>query len=1348
MFRRGTTQSMSQLKRLIRGRGVKTSVRHLTYEHFIFNFDDVENLKNLKKIKEISAEPLVVPTQTKKDKYEHILDQSKLKKTRKLLILVRKKLINYDQTPLNRFYFIFYKNVDCLSEAEVIDLVYLAVRNRKYYAHKGDVQSGFDTEAGGVYDGGNNSIIGKGNHFIKNDVEDISDHVHTNVSDANDIAIHTWKNEHLGGDNQEANEGCAPRGEDPEWGYEANNDESSRLKCKQGGSIAQNGTANWLVPLEEDGMDSRKDHKNNQKSTNSKRRNVDYVLRLLSSLWNSLRERKTVMEDKITLLDVYKLSYCLRHYRMVEWDSFIVTYICAFLKKEINHINQNRSDYEIRDDEQLNILLNVLIIHYKKLKGHFFNLLYDYLFAVCKRGIFSLSCKNICLLLQVNNFQVNKYDPFFLSLLGGEATTSVTTPRRMEGEMVNTSATTASLTLVDVNYLLFYQLKNGAMRDTPRFDLLTDSLANTPEVTWQKVQNVHLLSLLLLRYEYSKRYAIETYDKFVEIVYHMYSYVRRNMNTLLGNKKKRENILNVRFLKTFSLALSLIGNNLQVNDELCLFVVYLLTNPKQTMTIEDYIYLLKISHFYNFQKELYFSRSALYCEDKTLFYIYHGGGGDQQGYLPLNWERLSSYIYECLKVIYSFEEEGRTWIKNPARDLETERQIVGTSDGIAMKKEPHVDLPPIADMIEPAAITEVPRLDGDLKTYLLKGHPKDGQTGAVENAFRVKPPAQCLNEQKAAKKNKSYYMHILDILPSMQNDPSDKPFYKHLLRLFQRDVGLFYLHVFDIDKILFTYSLLNIKKEDLALNTLDLLERVKENIIRKDHPLEKETYLLHSLCNILLTMAELNLLPILDMKIFEKKVLTHIHLLNVSAILTLMQYYILKGPETTGITTHTNTIALLVLHYVKRKYLLSRDGADEDAAQFEDLKGDVNYPTLERYLHQKGSRKGKGASTGEYQMGEESSQKGDPSRGPKTDAMQDESIFCVPFEKINEDDLYEFLLLRFVFIHLVTHTSLFHDNIKYHHGEEKHYRAMVNNLNRVVLHLKSDFSDMLLIGMTDGVIVDGGDDVRVPQERGLPSQKNIRRNGKEAERRILSNCAAHGVENERIAEPPNQNNILSRANFGLLTSYVMFTLKHDLNFLTRDRIFYEVVAMQHLFVKNFKSLYYNYKYSFVYRKLMLSLIFDMRRKSSMRMNCPLVPLKNNPNDMERMRINEYIQILRLFSALCAEEGMEENAFYSYLTKNCVQMSSSQQPQQYDIILNRHLIYDMNSSEIVNVHLNVPFFNYIIPMLIETKAFSVAVQVVFSPTENVDTYATLFNVMWAFLKSYNYDVILMKRKGEA
>ncbi|CAA9986121.1 conserved Plasmodium protein, unknown function [Plasmodium knowlesi strain H] len=1345
MFRRGATRSMSKLKRLIPARGVKTSARFFTYDHFIFNFDDVENLK---KLKGLNTEPLVIQTQRKKDNYEHILDQSKLKKTRRLLLLIRKKLINYEQTPLNRFYFIFYKNVDCLSEAEVIDLLYLAIRNRKYYAQQGDIESSFDSASGGLYDGGNTSIIGEGSDLTRNNVQDISDHVYTNVGDAKNITIRNWKNEHLGGDNQKEHEGCASKAENAEWGDDTNNDENSHLKCKQFRSVAQNGSSNWFVAMEEDAVDTRENHNYTQRRNNFKRSNVDYVLRLLSSLRDSLRERKIGMENTITLLDVYKLSYCLRHYRMVEGDSFIVTYMCALLRKEISYINQNRCGYEIRDNEQLNILLNVLIIHHKKLNGHFFNLLYDYLFTVLKKEIFSLSSKNVCLLLQVNNFQVSKYDPFFLSLLGGESTPSTIVPCSMANEMSNTSQISTSLTMPDVNYLLFYQLKNGAMRDTPRFDLLTELLANTPEMTSQKIQNVHLLSLLLLRRDYSKRYASETHDNFMQVVYHMYSYLRKNMNSLLGNKKKREKLLNVRFLRTFSLALSLIGNNLHVNDELCLFVLYLVTNPEQILTIEDYIDLLRMSHFYNFQKELYFSRSALYSDDKTCFYIYGGDGGGKQRYFPLNWERLSSYIYECLKVIYSFKEEGRTWVDTPGGDLEKGRQLVGTSNGITIKKEQHVGHPSRADITKPATLAEVPQPNGNLETYPLEGHPMDGPSGIVENAFRVKPPSQCLNKQKVAKKNKSYYMHILDILPSIQEESRNKSFYNHLLRIFQRDVGHFNLHVFDLDKILFTYSLLSIRKEDLSLNILNLLERVKENLMRKDHPFEKEKYLLHSLCSILLSIVELNLLPNVDIKIFEKKVLTNIHSLNVDAILTLMQYYILKGAESTGMSVHTNTIALLVLHYIKRKYVLPRDSPDADANPFEELKGDVNYPTIEHYLHQRGIQNGTAASKGEYQMGQKFSRNGDPSCVPQNDAVENGSNFCIAFEKINEDDLYEFLLLKFVFIYLVTHTSLFHDNIKYHHGEERQYRTMVNNLNRIILHLKTDFSDMLLMGLTDGVIVDDENDVHTSPKRVPASRKNIGRYKDEAEGTILSICTAQGVENEHSARTQNQNNIFSRANFRLLTNYMTFILKHDLNFLTNDRIFHEAVAIQHLFVKKFKSLYYSYKYSFVYRKLMLSLICDMRRKCSIRMNCPLSARQNSTSDMEKMNINEYTQILKLFSVLCSKEGMEGNAFYSYLTQNCVQMSTSQQPQQYDIILNHHLIYDMNKSEIVSVHLNVPFFNYIIPMLIETKAFSVAVQVIFTPTENVDTYATLFNVMWAFLKSYNYDVILIKRRGEA
>ncbi|GAW78891.1 hypothetical protein, conserved [Plasmodium gonderi] len=1402
MFYRRIIKEASITKKLIQGSGIKTSSKLFNNECFIFNFDDIENLK---KLKERNTESFVAQIETNKEKYEQVLDKNKLKKTRKLFKFIQKKLSTYEETPLNKFFFIFYKNVDCLAEVEVIDLLYLAVKNKKFYAQQRDISQNYDNEDVNRWDV---SIFGE-NDLTKNQIEDISDHIGTYSDEVNECNINFLKDKKLGDKNERSspNEGIL------DWKDYAHN-KSSYFKYPSGVTtrldttncevaIVKNNTTNCYTLGEEERVEDIKNYNSIHRNGNIKKINVDYVLRLLSSFKDSLRKGKSGKWNMINLLDVYKLSYCLRYYKMVEEDNFITSYICAFLKKEIYYINQKSKKYEIQNDEQLNILLNILIIHYKNLKGYFFNLLYDYLFSVLKSNIFNLSTKNICLLFHVNNFEMNKYDPFFFFLLRGKKAPSPTP--------------SLVLTMADVNYLLFYQLKNGTVWSIPSLDHLIKYLAHSSEISSEKQQNIFLLSLLLLQYEYSKKYSCDSYDKYVEIIYHMYSYLMKNLKIFLENKEKRETSLNIPFLTTFSLGLYLIRNNLHFNNEFYLFLLYLITNSAQTMIIHDYIALLNFIQFYKIKNEFYYSRNSLYYEDKRCFYMYDHEMRNQHRYLPLNWEQLSRYIYECLKVIYSFEEKKYNQLCLSEGALKGTNEIVCSTGNSRIRnysvhkdvfvmdndKEAHITKPILVGTDASKAHAYELAINSNTETYLLKKQKlRDPEKDKTENVFRMKIPVQCINKQKTSKKNKSYYLHIMDILPSVQNSFNDNNFYKYLMNLFHRGVFNFNLHIFDLDKILFTYSILNLKKEEISLNILSLVDKVKTNFMnKKKYSFEEEKYIFHSISNILLSITELNLSTVVDLEFFEKQILTNIHKLNINGILILLQYYILKGAMMTVsplYTHHINTVTFLVIHYIKKKYLVEQDGANINACQLDKLKDDVNYHIIRRYLHQSENQNNQGVPGEKNQMWKKIDRKinysndvvrkdVNPCIGIEIDAIKNNNNVYnnTTFKKIDEDDLYEFLLLKFAFIYIITHSSLFHDQFKYYYGLEEHYRIFMNNLSRIVLHLKTDFSEMLFVNLMDYNVAMNIHGMCKSNGANHGGQENIKRNKEESACRKLDSClapqdAAKEVEskNREINEEEHvaineaehvainevehvvigkserggvdkNKHILSKTDFRLLMNYLTFIFKHDLNFVTSDQYLIESMKMQHLFVKKFKSLYYNYKYAFVYRKLMLSLIFNMKKRNSIRMNCLLKGFnRSGTSDMEKININEYIKILRFFNNLCEEKGLKGNIFFSYLKKNGIQICSSGESHQYDIILNRHLIYDINSSEIANIQLNVPFFNYIIPMLIETKRFSIVVQAIFNPCENVDTYVVLFNVMRAFLKSYNYHVILMKRKTDA
>ncbi|CAD2093024.1 conserved Plasmodium protein, unknown function [Plasmodium vinckei lentum] len=1311
---------------IIHTRGIKIS-KKLYSEFFIFNFENVENLKKIKETPStitINHLPQNVDENKKDEKknqlYENILDKSRLKKTRKVLSLVKNKLINYEQIYLNKYFFIFYKNIDCLLDFEIINIIYLAVKYKKYNLLR-NIDNNNSVNYGVTTNNYSNYLTHVGDTLNSAIIEDISDHIITQRNEINQGNV------------------ICPDIRDSDF-HEGNTLEKE----------PNDSTHNMLNNRINTELDK---HPKSIQQNSIKKKSIDYVQMFLYEFIKLLREKKKKIN--VTVFDLYKLTYSIDYYKMcmgqkkilnknnkgsVNIDiSFIITYLCVFLKNEIYNIHENNNKNQIKNEKDLNDLLNILIMGQNSLNAYFLNLFYDYLFMILKENTYPLSIKNICLLLQINNFERTQYDPFFFSILfNNQKNRKNKNNNKYDQKNYVDIVTKTPLTLKDINYLFFYQLKNNVIYNNSSFNIyLVNTLLKSEINSFEFIQNVELFSLMLLHYDYSNLYFNEIYEKYVELIYKMQLYSREMSRHVINqdeanschykfeNKNEKTNIyLNIKFISTFSLALYIIRNNLRINEEFYLYIFYLFNNYSHLLTPYEYVIFLNFIYYSNLKNEQYFSKNNLY-KNTSKFFI--NSGANDMEYLPIDDNIFFSCVYKKIQRIYLYNN-----------DIDLKR-----SNNIPVK---------IMNNTENESYNNNM---GDVKLI------EDKNDIAMINV-----------------KNKSYFMHILDILLLLKNNSYDNKFSDYLFNFFDKNVWKYNINIFDIDKILFSYTQLNMPRNSINLYLLNFIEIVKKNIICNDN-IEKETYIFSSMCNILLSSSELNIRDIIDLAIFEKYVLINIDKININSILILIQHFILREEKKENISI----ITFLLLNYIKKKYGINKNNTNtnEDGdidnklvSSLDELKkkNDKNYDFIKNYLDEQ-----------RHIYAPNKTYKENPSYIDKN-KLQNISIknenYNLLFKKKNEDDNYEFLLIRFIFIYIFTHSNLFHDNFNYYymHGEgyeKNYYKNMLNNFNKIILHLKTNFLDVLNMKEYENFQTDELSSCHYDYHQiGEIKKQNLYANDtKKCEnitREINIDLPTNNISEYNQTETlsnisystekniENKYNILSKQNFSLLINYFLFIFKHNINFIVQDKNFIENMKMQHLFVKKFKNLYYNYKYSYIYRNIILSIIYNMKKANSLRTNYILNFKKHSQNDNNsyntseenKLDINECVQIIKFFHHVCMQEGKKQdyknNAFYNYLKKNNIKTYNNDiNHQSYEILYNTPIINQFSNYQITNIYINTIFFNYIIPMLIQTSEEKyLAVQIIFNSNENINSYMASFNLMNSFLNNYNYDTILIKK----
>ncbi|ETW31559.1 hypothetical protein PFFCH_01047 [Plasmodium falciparum FCH/4] len=646
-----------KIKKIINVKSKRFS-KYFFSEPFIFNFENLENLKKIKdpSVNDYSSQKInedkhieqnqELPKTSNVDNvkgYNHLIDiytsfdKDALKKTRKVYNIVERKLRKFENTPLNKYFYIFYKNEKYLSEVEIIHIVYLALKNRKCHLLDKDEQININIDADIIF---NQEQLNKTRN--DNNLEDISCNTSVNSYDIKESKV----------EYDVQNKVCEKYNS---YDNNNNNNNNNILESYNTRNVSYEENIKNDIPNNLDNIKEIKtnalntiNHNNNNKYNNIKideKGQNDYIYKLLYILNNKLKLNKNYI-IKFTIKDIYKLSYCQHHYH-IYYNNFIPLYLCAFLKREINYIKQNKNIYQIKDENQLDFLLNLLILEKKNLNTYFFHILYDYLFHVIKKeNLYNITCKHVCLLLNINRFESTKYDMFFFL--------------RMERD----KDIMRKLSLKDINYLLFYQLKNEInivknVDTTNKLKSINDIhnnnnnfnymnnfcikwlslffstiinkciLMNNSQINLEIIQNIHLLSQILLHYDYSKQY-FNIYDKYLELIYNLYSYMNIRVNNFVENIKN--NNININFFITLSLALSVIKSNININD--------------------------------NFYRIKYYKQNILYKKDITqVMYICDNNlVGHINTYIPFDDNFLYSYILDKLKNIYSYHENGTNYI--------------------------------------------------------------------------------------------------------------------------------------------------------------------------------------------------------------------------------------------------------------------------------------------------------------------------------------------------------------------------------------------------------------------------------------------------------------------------------------------------------------------------------------------------------------------------------------------------------------------------------------------------------------------------------------------------------------
>ncbi|KYO01218.1 hypothetical protein PGSY75_0705200 [Plasmodium gaboni] len=1439
-------------------------------EPFIFNFENLESLKKIKQptVNDSSSQKInqdkhieeyeerlknysCTTTNSSSDNikgYNNFIDdysnfdKDALKKTRKVYNIVERKLRKFENTPLNKYFYIFYKNEKYLSELEIIHIVYLALKNRKYHLLDKDDQININSHTDIIF---NKEQLNKTpNH---NNIEDISYNI-----DVSSYNIKESKVEYY-----DKNKVCE----------KYNSYDNNILEAYDTGNVSyeeniKNDIPNNLNNIKE--IKTKELYTTNHDNNNNnyyyynikieEKGENDYVYKLLYTLNNKLKLYQNYIIN-FTIKDIYKLSYCQHYYNLYN-NKFIPLYLCAFLKREINYIKQNKNIYEIKDHNQLDFLLNLLILEKKNLNTYFIQILYDYLFNIIKKeNLFSITCKHVCLLLNINRFESTKYDMFFFL------------------HMERDKDIMRKLSLKDINYLLYYQLKNEInivknVDTTNNTENLNDTYnynnnnnicnynnnnfycmkwlslffgtiinkcthMNNSEINLEMIQNIHLFSQILLHYDYSKQYS-NIYDTYLELIYNVYSYINLKVNNFVQNIKN--NNFNINFFITLSLALSVIKNNININDNFYVFLFYLINDKKiKHMDVNHWIYILYFIHFCNFKRNIYYKQNILYKKDimKVIYICDNNHVGHMNTYIPFDDNFMYSYIMDKLKNIYSYHEKGTNDIyifkdlkQNYSYNITNNHKHV-QEDNLSIDKENGKKKMDIYHTKKAIIIDEynnicsnTHNICNDKKLSMIE-HNKEkiNQPHVVhmniqqhDNIYLKEENIKIICDQKKNNidnniinknydnninvHNKSYYMNILDILILLKHKKKDNNFYKHLLLLFNKNIFKYYnIHIFHIDKILVTFSQLNINKSHISLNIFNLLENIKNNIIHNNNYIKQEHYFYHSLSNILLSLVELNMLKIIDLNIFEKNILNNLNNMNINSLLVLIQYYILKGNTCCN---NINIIIILLLNYITKKYTslhkqqpyeeINKKNAQNIYLDWYDIKNDKHYDIIKTYLlknDEENCNEEKNKRDVLYKHTKNYNETIKDINKKNTDQYQTNNLYedlinpyNFHFHKIDQDDFYEYLLLRFVFINIFTHSNIIQENIKYHMKEYE--PRILNNFNKMIWHLKNNFEGIININLYTEeernkkiMEYDKSEYLRIShsniqnqhmlnttKKENIHNNKHINNDSINIYKDVTTysdydQIKEHYIYNDKHYyknnNNNNNNNILSKKNFFLILNYFLYIFNHNLNILIKEKNLLECILLQLVHVKKFKNTYYNYKYLFLYRKLILSLIYDMEKKQKTKMNYLLNPevyeeQKKKTLDIQQTEYHKCINIIRHFNYICEKNKknkIQKNIFYNYLQKyNFLHIYNDEQYKNYKILDNEHILYNLNS-DILNIYINAPLFNYIIPIVIQTKNKSLAIHYIWNNEENLDTYMVLYNIMKTFLISYNYDIILIK-----
>lgn len=1110
----------------------KTKPGTSVHESFIFNFDNLDNLKRIrekeKETREIeqkqdteieekenyTKEEEWIDKEPNKDSLLERENQKKLKKTKKVYSFLIRQLKKYEPIPLNRYFYIFYKNVEYLSLHHLIQIIFLAIQNRRYNYVKQEKR-----ERENEMDISNDSsliTIGLDNKNKEKEEEEEKELCHIDIY--KEIKKDLF---------------------DPNKGIPKNYIESYYQRCTK----------------------------------------IDYVYKLLCLLKNKLLQKK--FKDDINIRSLYKLTFSLHYFKM-KTDKCISIFATTLLKKEMDLVNKEEKPLEksewikklqIKNEKDLDLFLYVLLLEQKNLNSFIYNMLYDYLRVIAEKECFSISCKHIAILIQMNQFELHMKNQYFFNL--------ICDPKK---DLLY------RMTMKDVNYFLFYQLKNNIV--LPFFSNLLQFCMKS-SVNEELIQNIDQLSLSFLHYEHSKKLR-SMYPYFVELTYKLYTFIIKNYEEFINIENKEEEGVPIYFIHSFLLTQCSLRNSThwKESEKLYLLILHTILFRNEQITHEQMVLWF---HFFNFRKD----HNQIIPQKKQ-----REGGGNHRFEIEREDKYGSNEIFHymafLMKQIYNYKEEKKRDMKLfPLEQKFLENISVKCTN---KKMSPYI--------------------------WTIMGLP-------------------CKIITK--KYNKNHLFTILNILQVFQYNNMEKEFCSYLLSQFHTHILNYPLDLFDLDKILIAYSHLQWIEKEMVLRIINILEKIQSNVIQYEEYIYKELYFFDCLTNIMLSIQELHMNHVINTCVFKKLVMQYVDRLQINSILVMLQYECTKERGIMDLLKEDikNIVSLLVA-YIKRKYILC-----------DDIKNDLGVPEeKEKYL----------------------------------------------FTKKEEEDTYEMLLLRIVFVHLCVHSNFFQDHILYNQGKDT-YKEKCKELNKILLHLKKNFTDRIHIN--------------------------------------IETWKKGETKNPGIVQMNESNDscIIEESEFSLIMNYFLFNFRYDLKYI--DKNIMDIIKYQYSHIQKFTNIHYNYKYLYMYRILPFSILNDIYKKQVLEkcktINNKKIQVKNEEEFVKK----EFIQVLFYFHQLYSEKGIRNsNSFINFFKKNNIRLSY-QKMHPYQILFNKEVILSIKG-DIISITTNVPFFNFILPLVVETKELKLAVEFVFKDeSEYSDSYQLLFQMKRKLLRNYNYEIVLLQ-----